>query len=66
MLLWNGVWPSTHEHDRVRAALAEARAEAFAMLPSLGGALETPDGMEGCGQRSVTSGVRIPQAIACG
>jgi citrate synthase len=46
-LLWNGVWPSTHERDGVRAALAEARAEAFAMLPSLGGALVTPDSMEG-------------------
>lgn len=45
-LLWNGVWPSTHERNEVRAALAEARAEAFAMLPSLGGALVTPDGME--------------------
>ncbi len=46
-LLWNGLWPSTHERDGVRAALAEARAEAFAMLASLSGALVTPDSMEG-------------------
>src|SRR6187549_540489 len=45
-LLWNGVWPSPVEHAVVRAALAKARADAFAMLPSLGGALGMSDGME--------------------
>jgi citrate synthase len=45
-LLWNGVWPSANERDTVRAALAEARAEAFAMLPSLDAALTIPDAME--------------------
>ena len=46
-LLWSGVWPSPAEQAAVRAALAKARAEAFAMLPSLGGALGMRDGMEG-------------------
>jgi citrate synthase len=46
-LLWNGVWPTTEERAAVHAALAKARAEAFAMLPSLGGALAMADGMEG-------------------
>jgi len=46
-LLWNGVWPSAAERAVVRTALAKARADAFAMLPSLGGALGMPDGMEG-------------------
>jgi hypothetical protein len=46
-LLWHGVWPSTAERAIVRAALAKARADAFAMLPSLGGALGMADGMEG-------------------
>ncbi len=45
-LVWNGRWPSADERDAVRTALAEARAEAFAMLPSLGAALVTSDGME--------------------
>ncbi len=45
-LLWNGVWPSTNERDAIRAALAGARVDAFAMLPSLNGALMMPDGME--------------------
>jgi len=46
-LLWNGVWPAVVERAVVRAALAKARADAFAMLPSLGDALGMPDGMEG-------------------
>ena len=45
-LLWNGVWPSASGHDAARAALADARVEAFALLRSLGGALMMPDGME--------------------
>ena len=45
-LLWNGAWPSPAERAMVRTALAIARADAFAMLPSLGGALGMPDGME--------------------
>ena len=45
-LLWSGTWPSPAERAVVRRALATARADAFAMLPSLGGALRMPDGME--------------------
>jgi len=45
-LLWDGAWPSASERETVRAALAEARAEAFAMLPSLDAALTIPDAME--------------------
>ena len=46
-LLWNGVWPSPNETEQVREGLGDARAAAFAMLPSLGNALSTPDSMEG-------------------
>ena len=44
-LLWNGRWPSADESAAVGAGLARARAEAFTMLPSLGGALAASDGM---------------------
>jgi len=45
-LLWTGRWPSTAERDVIRAALAAARQDAFALLPSLGNALDAADGME--------------------
>jgi citrate synthase len=46
-LLWDGAWPTTDERRRIQSSLAEARVRAFAMLPSLGSALDTADGMEG-------------------
>lgn len=45
-LMWSGTWPSPDERERIRGSLAEARAHAFAMLPTIGGALDSPDGME--------------------
>ena len=45
-LMWTGALPSPGDRERIRAALARARAEAFGLLPSLGGALDSPDGME--------------------
>ena len=45
-LLWNGAWPSAPEREVLRAALAQARQDAFALLPSLGNALGAADGME--------------------
>jgi len=45
-LMWNGVWPSADGRETMRAALADARVRAFAMLPWIGGALEAADGME--------------------
>ena len=45
-LMWNGTWPSVTEREALRAALAQARHEAFARVPSLGDALSAPDGME--------------------
>jgi citrate synthase len=45
-LMWDGVWPSEARREAMRSALADARVEAFAMLPSIGNALETTDGME--------------------
>src|SRR5215510_9321627 len=45
-LMWHGVWPSSNESAAIAASLADARASAFAMLPDLGTALESPDGME--------------------
>ena len=45
-LMWDGVWPSADRREAMRTALADARVQAFAMLPSIGDALEAPDGME--------------------
>jgi citrate synthase len=45
-LVWDGVWPSAVRRDAMRAALADARLQASAMLPSIGNALEIPDAME--------------------
>jgi len=45
-LLWSGSWPSASERNALGAALAGARAEAFALLPSLDHPLMMPDGME--------------------
>src|SRR4029450_4040486 len=45
-LMWEGVWPSGARREGMQSALADARVEAFAMLPSIGNALETTDGME--------------------
>ena len=45
-LLWSGRLPSAAEREALRTHVAAARSEAFALLPSLGGALELPDGMD--------------------
>src|SRR6185295_18297830 len=45
-LMWTGAWPSPAERERLRTALAQARLDAFAMLPALGTALDSSDGME--------------------
>jgi len=45
-LMWNAAYPSAAERDALRAALADARQQAFALLPSLGAALDSADGME--------------------
>ena len=45
-LLWNRAWPSAGEAAETREALANARLEAFELLPSLGEALSAPDSME--------------------
>jgi citrate synthase len=45
-LMWTGTWPSTDERRRITATLAEARAQAFDMLPSIGSALDSSDSME--------------------
>jgi citrate synthase len=45
-LLWNGAWPSGAATDEIRAVLANARRDAFALLPALGDALSAPDSME--------------------
>ena len=45
-LMWNGSLPSIPEREALRAALAGARREAFALLPSLGNALSASDSME--------------------
>ena len=45
-LMWDGVWPTDVRREAMRSALAAARVEAFAMLPAIGNALETTDGMD--------------------
>ena len=45
-LMWDGAWPSAGERQTIAASLADARAQAFAMLPTIGNALGSPDGME--------------------
>jgi citrate synthase len=45
-LMWNGAWPSSDEHTAIAAALADARASAFTLLPDIGTALESSDSME--------------------
>jgi citrate synthase len=45
-LMWTGVWPSDDQRHAIVASLADARAHAFAMLPSIGTALDSPDSME--------------------
>ena len=45
-LMWNGALPSSEEREALRVGLAQARRDAFALLPSLGHALNASDGME--------------------
>jgi citrate synthase len=45
-LLWNAMWPSPGEREALRAALSEARQQAFTLVSSLGEALKSTDGME--------------------
>jgi citrate synthase len=45
-LLWSGRLPSPEEREELRARIAAARRDAFALLPSLGRALDLPDGMD--------------------
>ncbi|WP_437679530.1 citrate/2-methylcitrate synthase [Sorangium sp. So ce131] len=45
-LLWRGALPAPAEREALRAAIAEGRARAFALLGRLGDALEAPDGMD--------------------
>jgi citrate synthase len=54
-LLRTGTWPSAIEREALRAALAAARLDAFALLRSLGNALDAADGMEAL--RTATSHV---------
>ena len=57
-LLWQGALPSGEERERLRAALGDARCEAFAARPRLGDALELEDPMDAL--RAATS------HLACG
>ena len=45
-LMWGGALPASDGRDRMRLALAQARVDAFALLPTIGDALGSPDGME--------------------
>ena len=45
-LMWNGALPSIADREALRVALAGARQDAFALLPSLGNALASADSME--------------------
>ena len=45
-LMWNAAWPSPNERAALRAALSEARQQAFTLVSTLGEALKSTDGME--------------------
>ena len=45
-LMWGGTWPSAAERQTIATSLAKARAHAFSMLPAIGNALDTTNGME--------------------
>src|SRR5215831_19426742 len=45
-LMLDGALPGAREREVLRAALARARTEAFALLPAIGNALQAGDGME--------------------
>jgi citrate synthase len=45
-LMWNAAWPSPGERAAIRAALSEARQQAFTLVRTLGEALKSTDGME--------------------
>jgi len=45
-LLWSGRLPDAPQREQWRARLAAARGAAYATLPSVGGALALPDGMD--------------------
>src|SRR5436309_15422855 len=45
-LLWSGRLPSAAEREALRTHVAAARREAFALVPSLGGAVVLPDVMD--------------------
>jgi citrate synthase len=45
-LLWTGRLPTGAERDDWRARIARGRHDAFGLLPSLGNALDLPDGMD--------------------
>src|SRR5262245_2627465 len=45
-LLWDGAWPGPPRREEVRRGLADGRAEAFALLPGTGDALQQPDAMD--------------------
>ncbi len=45
-LLWSGRLPTGGERNDWRMRLAQGRLDAFALVPSLGDALELPDGMD--------------------
>ena len=45
-LMWTGWMPSVTQREALREALARARAQAFALLPSLGSVLEAPAAMD--------------------
>ena len=61
-LMWGGRWPSSDERVAIAALLADARASAFAMLPEIGTALDSPDSMEAL--RTAVGHVRTRDPVA--
>jgi len=55
-LMWDGAFPPAEAREKMRAALARAREQAFALVPGLGDALDAADGMEAL--RAATGHVR--------
>ncbi|AUX40842.1 citrate synthase [Sorangium cellulosum] len=65
-LLWGGALPAAAEREALRAAIAEGRARAFALLGRLGDALEAPDGMDALRAAVAHLGSDAPPAAIAG
>ncbi|WP_437738781.1 citrate/2-methylcitrate synthase [Sorangium sp. So ce1335] len=65
-LLWGGALPGAAEREAIRAAIAEGRARAFALLGRIGDALTARDGMDALRAAVAHLGSEAPPAAIAG